>query len=62
MNLPRFAQWTGVSLVSVPSLATFLGIPKIFSTHRASPLGCYYSDMEAYVEEAQSSLASTKGV
>lgn len=57
-----FSQWTGVSLVSVPSLATFLDIPKMFSTHRTSPLGCYYSDMEAYVEKAHRSLGSTKGV
>lgn len=43
MHAPiSFAQWTGISLVSVPSLATFLDIPKMFSTHKTS-LGCYHS-------------------
>lgn len=63
MHAPTFfAQWTGVSLVSVPSLVTFLDIPKMFSTHRTSPLGRYYCDMEAYVEKAHRSLGPTKGV
>lgn len=63
MVLPMFAQWTGMGLVSVPSLATFLDIQKKkISTHRTYLQGCYHSDMDAYFETAHKSPTSTRAI
>lgn len=58
MLLPMIAQWTEMGVVSVPSLATFLVIPKIFSSHRTCLL--YHSDIDVYFETAHKSPGTTR--